>query len=79
MKEKLYCDIALLAESLYENGNTMSCSELLAWINNREDKFEHPYVSVRRVILAAHRRSTDSQKEALESVFTDKLGRPLLR
>jgi hypothetical protein len=41
--------------------------------------FSHPYVSLRGVLQAAHRRATDLQQEALECVFRGADGKPLLQ
>lgn len=77
LKERMYCSLADLALDLYNAGRTMTCDEVLNWINENF-AFPEPYYSVRRVFKAAYDRSNDEQGEALTKVFTNKYGCRLL-
>lgn len=78
LMEKMYRSLILLAVRLKNEGRTMTCSEVVDWIN-ANFTFSHPYASVRGVFQAAHNRAqTQSEINALESVFTDKDGYQLL-
>jgi hypothetical protein len=79
-KELVYNGVIKKAVSLYENEKKMKAEELLSWINeNYGHLFKHPYVSVRNVIKAAWRRANSAEKEALEFVFLNCKGEPLLK
>lgn len=77
LKESMYSGLADLALELWKNGKTMSCPEVLEWIN---DNFPFPekYYGVRRVFKAAYDRTDDERGEAMTCVFTNKYGRRLL-
>ena len=77
IKEQMYRSLADLALELYNTGRTMTCDEVLDWINENFT-FPEPYYSVRRVFKAAYDRSDDEQGEALTKVFTNKYGCRLL-
>ena len=74
--EKVYQLIIALAVELYLSNRTMRTTEVLEYINSRV-KFTHPYVSVRGVFQAAHRRGNDFEKDAVATVFRSKWGAPL--
>lgn len=75
-QERMYLALAALAVMLSMSGKTMTCDEVLDWINHNFN-FTYPYVSVRGVFQAAYRRGTEEQQEALASVFRSKYGYPL--
>lgn len=75
-QERMYLALAALAVKLSIAGRTMTCDEVIEWIN-LNFKFPYPYVSVRGVFQAAYRRGTEEQQEALASVFRSKYGYPL--
>ncbi len=77
LKEYMYRSLADLALYLYKTGQTMTCEEVLEWIN-ANFAFPEPYYSVRRVFKAAYDRTDDERGDALTKVFTDKYGRHLL-
>lgn len=78
LRELMYRSLADLALKLLRAGRTMTCDEVIAWINGNF-AFPQPYYSVRRVFKAAYDRTDDERGEALQKVFTDKYGRHLLK
>lgn len=72
-QERMYLALAALAMMLSMAGKTMTCDEVIEWIN-LNFRFPHHYVSVRGVFQAAYRRGTKEQQEALASVFRSKHG-----
>lgn len=72
-QERMYLALAALAVRLSMAGRTMTCDEVIDWINLNFE-FPYPYVSVRGVFQAAYRRGTEEQQEALASVFRSKYG-----
>ena len=77
LKERMYRSLADLALDLFNAGRTMTCDEVLDWIN-KNFAFPEPYFSVRRVFKAAYDRTDDERGEAMTKVFTNKYGRRLL-
>lgn len=74
---RMYTALASLAETLKLTGKTMTCDEVLEWIADNFH-FDPPYGGVGGIFKAAHKYATPGQIDALESVFTDKDGNPLL-
>lgn len=77
-KEQMYCSLADLALELLKTGRTMTCDEVISWINENFT-FSQKYCSVRRVFKAAYDRTDDERGDAMQRVFTDKYGRHLLK
>ncbi len=78
LREQMYRSLADLALELFKDGRTMTCDEVIAWIN-RNFAFPQPYYSVRRVFKAAYDRTDDERGDAMQRVFTDKYGHHLLK
>lgn len=72
--------IIAIAVDLYKNGETMRADELCQMVNQEfVGLFPNKYKNLGPVITAAHRNNENLQeKEALENVFTNHLGKPLV-
>ena len=77
LKEQMYCSLADLALQLLLTNRTMTCDEVISWINENF-AFPQPYCGVRRVFKAAYDRTDDERGEAMTLVFTNKYGCRLL-
>lgn len=80
--EKMYKGLIQLAVNLYNRGTTMTCDQLVEWINKYHPQKPpyQDYQSVRGVPQAAYRRAqSDSEKEALRQVFVGKNGEHLVK
>lgn len=82
--ERVYNGVIEHAIELAKNNKKETAEQLLNWINkNFKNPGGNEYGSIRNVIQAAHRRATNNKDyegiEALEEVFTDNEGKPLLK
>ncbi|MBR3798790.1 MAG: hypothetical protein IKK36_07745 [Bacteroidales bacterium] len=81
--ERVYNGVIEHAKDLAKNNKKETAEQLLNWINKNFTNLDgNEYGSIRNVIQAAHTRATKNNDyegiEALEEVFTNNEGKPLL-
>jgi hypothetical protein len=81
LKEKVLEGVVSLAVTLVDSNKTMTTEELIKWINDNYQGFQHPYGDCRGILQASFRRAKFNNDErgmdALVRAFTNVNGLPI--